>query len=551
MEPVPPTTKDNYRDIPMLPNSRLIKPWQPATALVACLLSLSSTAHAASACESLQEASLPGVKLTAAVDQPAGSMALANGHKIDNLPAFCRVSGRLAPTDDSDIGFELWMPPAGAWNGKMMVVGNGGYVGAIRYDELEPAVRRGYAVISSDSGHEDKAGYRNENLNWGVGHPEKIADWAYRSVHAAAVASRALIKAYQQREASHAYYFGCSTGGGQGLAAAQRYPDDFDGIIAGAPGNNRTALNAGFLWMATQNMKTEAGYIPPSKLPAINRAAVAACDGKDGLVDGLIGDPAQCRFDPKVLQCKANANANSDECLTSAQVDTLKRLYAGARNPRTKAQIYPGWPVGSESGYLGGWGYAIKGPQAFRTEFFRDWAFQDANWDWRSFDWDHDMATLQQRVGPLVDSVDPNLSAFKQRGGKLIVYHGLADPIGNAYDTTQYYQAVTRKVANTPDFARLFLSPGMGHCRGGVGPNTFDAIGALENWVEKGQAPDHILAAAKGLESRTGGLATAAQVTEGAGRTRPLCAWPKQAKYKGSGSIDDARNFVCASVAAR
>lgn len=523
-----------------------LKPCLPAAAVLASVLMHAPSAHAATACESLKDASLPGVTLTAASDQPAGALALPNGHKIENLPAFCRVSGRLTPTPDSDIGFELWMPPAETWNGKTLVVGNGGYVGAIRYDELEPAVRRGYAVISSDSGHADKAGYRNENLNWGVGHPEKIADWAYRSVHAAAVASRALVKAYEQRDASHAYYFGCSTGGGQGLAAAQRYPEDFDGIIAGAPGNNRTALNEGFLWMATQNLKTQAGYIPPAKLPAINRAAIAACDAKDGLVDGLIGDPAQCHFDPKVLQCKGTADG--DACLTGPQVATLRRLYAGARNPRTKAQIYPGWPVGSESGYLGGWGYAIEGPQAFRTEFFRDWVFKDAAWDWRSFDWDRDVATVKERIGAFVDSVDPDLNAFRQRGGKLIVYHGLADPIGNAYDTVQYYTAVSRKVSHTPDFARLFLAPGMGHCRGGVGPNTFDAIGALEQWVEHGQAPDQILASAKGLESKTGGLATAAQVVDGATRTRPLCAYPKQAKYKGSGSIDDARNFVCTTA---
>lgn len=524
-----------------------LRSWTPAAALLACALAFSPTARAATSCEAVADAKLPGVTLTGATQQAAGTLALPNGHKIDNLPAFCRVSGRLTPTSDSDIGFELWMPAADGWNGKMMVVGNGGYVGAIRYDELEPALRRGYAVMSSDSGHTDKAGYRNENLDWGVGHPDKIADWAWRSVHAAAVAARALVAAYEQRDATHAYYFGCSTGGGQGLAAAQRYPEDFDGIIAGAPGNNRSALNEGFLWMATQNMKSQAGYIPPSKLPAINRAAIAACDPRDGLKDGLIGDPAACHFDPKVLQCKANAN--DDSCLTTAQVDTLRRLYAGARNPRTHAQIYPGWPVGSESGYLGGWGYAIEGPQAFRTEFFRDWVFQDANWDWRSFDWDRDVDQVKAKIGPLVDSVDPNLSAFQQRGGKLILYHGLSDPIGNAYDTIHYYEAVNRTVSHTPAFARLFLSPGMGHCRGGVGPNTFDAIGALENWVEKGQAPGRIVAAAKGLESKTGGLATAAQVSEGGSRTRPLCAYPKQAKYKGSGSIDDARNFVCATAA--
>ncbi|MGO4329961.1 tannase/feruloyl esterase family alpha/beta hydrolase [Cupriavidus sp. 2TAF22] len=530
---------------PMMVNPRLLKQWSPAAALLAATLFFSHGARAANACESLADIGLPDVKMTSAAMQAAGALALPNGHKIDNLPAFCRVAGQLRPTPDSDIGFELWMPPAEAWNGKTLVVGNGGYVGSIRYDELEPAIRRGYAVISSDSGHVDAAGYRNENLNWGVGHPEKIADWAYRSVHAAAAASRAIVRTFERRDASHAYYFGCSTGGGQGLMAAQRYPDDFDGIIAGAPGNNRTALNQGFLWGATQNLKTKAGYIPPSKLPLINQAAISACDAQDGLADGLIGDPRQCRFDPKVLQCKDDADGA--QCLTGAQVDTLRRLYAGAQNPRTRAQIYPGWPVGSEFGYLGGWGYAIEGPQAFRTEFFKDWVFKDANWDWRSFDWDRDVAIVKARIGATVDATDPDLGAFRKRGGKLILYHGLADPIGNAYDTIQYYEAVGKTVSDTPAFARLFLAPGMGHCRSGIGPNAFDAIGALEDWVEKGQAPARIVALKADATDKVGGLASSAAVKGNAGRTRPLCAYPQVARYKGSGSIDDERNFTCAA----
>lgn len=539
-----------------------LKPWIPlAAALLAATLMHVPTAQAAGttggadrqgaeasagdACAPLQALSLPGVALSGAAMHAAGPLALPDGHRIADLPAFCRVGGKLHPTADSDIGFELWMPPGGAWNGRLMVVGNGGYVGSIRYDELEPALRRGYAVISSDSGHADTAGYRQESLDWGVGHPEKIADWAYRSVHAAAVAGRALVKAFARREATHAYYFGCSTGGGQGLMAAQRYPEDFDGIIAGAPGNNRTALNAGFLWMATQNLASEAGHIPPAKLPWINRAAIRACDAQDGLADGLVSDPQHCRFDPQVLQCKPGDDSAS--CLSPAQVDTLKRLYAGARNPRTQAQIYPGWPVGSEDGYLGGWAYAIAGPQPFRTEFFRDWVFQDPAWDWRRFDWDRDIDTVKARIGTTVDATDPDLRAFQRHGGKLILYHGLADPIGNAYDTIHYYEAVQRTVPDTPDFARLFLAPGMGHCRGGIGPNAFDAIGALEDWVERGQAPARLLAVKQAGLEKVGGLASPAQVARGGERTRPLCAYPQVAAYRGSGSIDDARNFDCST----
>lgn len=513
-----------------------------SAALLVGMLLVPVGAQAKSACEALQDVRLGDVTITKAVEQPAGILTLEDNRKIEALPGFCRVVGRIKPGADSDIGFEMWIPPSDGWNGKALVVGTGGYEGVIRYDELAPGLRRGYATISVDSGHEDKAGYRNETLDWGVGHPDKIADWAYRSIHAAAVTSRAIIQAFAQREPAHNYYFGCSTGGGQGMAAVQRYPEDFDGVIAGAPGNNRSALNLGFLWMAAQNLQTPAGYIPPAKLPAITRAAVASCDAKDGLVDGLISSPEKCNFDPSVLQCDGK---ETDACLTSPQVDTLKRLYAGARNPRTGEQIYPGWPVGSESSYLGGWAYATKGPEPFRAQFFRDWVFKDAKWDWRSFDWDRDVTTTRERIGPLVDSVDPDLSAFKKRGGKLIVYQGLADPIVSAYDTVNHFAAISRTTGDTQDFARLFLAPGMGHCRGGDGLNALDVITALETWVEHGTAPDRILASAQGPGSALGGLATAAQVSEGTPRTRPLCAYPKQAKYTGKGSIEDAKHFVC------
>jgi feruloyl esterase len=513
------------------------------TMTLVAALTVSAKLHAAESCVALESAVLQGATVKSAKMQSAGRFSSPDGHYPAELPAFCRVIGKAQPTPDSDIGFELWMPPPENWNGKLLVVGNGGYVGEIRYDELEPALQRGYAVVSSDGGHTDQAEYRNEQLDWGVGHPGKIADWAYRSIHAATEVSRALVKRFEERDAAHSLYFGCSTGGGQGLMAAQRYPNDFDGIIAGDPGFNRTGLNMGFLWMAARNLRTPEGYISPEKLPLINRAAIEACDKSDGLSDGLIGDPRQCRFDPAVLQCKSNVDGPA--CLTPAQVETLKALYAGAKNPRTGQQIYPGWPVGSEFGYLGGWAFDIKGPQPFRLGFFQDWVFKNKNWDWRTFDWDKDVDTVHNAIGKTVDALDPDLTAFAKHGGKLILYHGWADPIGNAYDTIQYYENVEATVKNTPAFARLFMAPGMGHCRGGVGPNTFDAIGALDKWVEDGQPPQQIIALKSTATDEVGGLAigppNAAQ-----GRTRPLCPYPRVAKYKGAGSIDDAANFSCA-----
>src|ERR1700761_5088560 len=242
------------------------------------VLTVSATLHAQENCSALESGVLQGASVKSATTQRPGRLSTPDGQQTGELPDFCRVIGSVKPPADSDIGFELWMPPAENWNHKLLVVGNGGYVGEIRYDELEPAIRRGYAVGSSDSGHTDQVEYRKESLKWGVGHPEKIADWAYRSIHAVADVSRVLVKRFEERDATHSYYFGCSTGGGQGLMAAQHYPDDFDGIIAGDPGFNRTGLNMGFLWMAARNLKAPDGYISPAKLPVINQAAIDACD---------------------------------------------------------------------------------------------------------------------------------------------------------------------------------------------------------------------------------------------------------------------------------
>jgi feruloyl esterase len=497
-----------------------------------------ASAQAAENCEALSKFHQAGVVISAAAGQAAGEFQLPDKKEEAPLPAFCRVVGKIQGGQHSTIGFELWIPPSNEWNGKLLVVGNGGYVGSIQYHELAPAIRRGYAVVSSDSGHVDTSAYRHETLQWGADHPEKIADWAERSTHAAAEVSKVLVKQLKGRNAGKSYFFGCSTGGGQALMAAQRYPQDFDGIIAGAPGFRRTGLNEGFLWMAMQNLKSTAGYIPAAKLAFINHAAIAACGAGEGVID----DPRRCHFDPSTLQCKDNLDGPS--CLTGAQIATLKTLYSGAVNARTGEQVYPGWPVGSEFGYAGGWGYAIEGPQPFRLEFFRDWVFKDSQWDWRTFDWDKDLNTVNAVIGHTVDATDPDLSAYKKHGGKLILYHGWADPIGNAYDTINYYEKMAAKTKDAPSFARLFLMPGMGHCRGGEGPNSFDAIGTLDKWVESDQPPSQMIALKSATTDETGGLA-GSMPDKSQGKTRPICAYPQVAKYRGKGSTEDAASFVC------
>ena len=522
--------------------SRFLSRQALALTVIGIAAFIPAVARAAESCEALGKFQKASLVISSASAQAAGAFQIP-GKQEDikanaALPAFCRVVGKIAAGENSSIGFELWIPPAAAWNGKLLVVGNGGYVGAIQYHELEPAIRRGYAVVSSDSGHVDTSAYRHETLQWGTDHPEKIADWAERSTHAAAEVAKALVKQFEGRNAGKSYFFGCSTGGGQALMAAQRYPQDFDGIIAGAPGFRRSGLNEGFLWMATQNMKSAAGYIPPAKLPFINQAAIAACGAGDGVID----DPRRCRFDPEAMQCKNDVDGPA--CLTGAQIATLKKMYSGAVNARSGEQVYPGWPVGSEFGYAGGWGYAIEGPQPFRLEFFRDWVFKDSQWDWRTFDWDKDLGIVDAVIGHTVDATDPDLSAFKKHGGKLILYHGWADPIGNAYDTIDYYEKMAHKTQDAPSFARLFLMPGMGHCRGGVGPNAFDAIGTLDQWVESGQPPAKMIALKSAATDSTGGLASGAP-DQAQGKTRPICAYPQVAKYRGQGSRDDAASFVC------
>jgi feruloyl esterase len=364
-------------------------------------------------------------------------------------------------------------------------------------------------------------------MDFGIGHPEKIVDWAYRSIHEMTTIAKSVVTEAEGRAPAHAYFSGCSTGGQQALSEAQRYPADYDGIVAGDPGNNRVNLIYGFLWswLATHD-SDGTPILPSAKLPALAKAAVASCDKNDGVEDGLIGDPRTCHFDPAVMACPGD---ETNSCLMPRQIDAVRRVYAGAKT-KSGQQLYPGWAPGSEAG----WGTYITNPkEPVRISLFRDWVFQAPAWDPRSFDWDKDVATVNAKY-PFLNAMSTDYGAFRARGGKLIMYTGTADPVVSPLDTFAYYDSVVKAaggIGAAQSFYRFFPVPGMAHCGGGAGPNTFDALAAITAWVEQKQAPDSIAAS-----HATNGVAD---------RTRPLCAYPAVARYKGNGSIDDATNFSC------
>jgi feruloyl esterase len=438
-----------------------------------------------------------------------------------SLPAFCRVAATLKPTSDSDIRIEVWLPASG-WNGKFEAVGNGGWAGTISYPAMAEALRRGYATTSTDTGH------TGANGTFALGHPEKFVDFAYRSEHEMTVQAKAIVAAFYGNPPRYSYWNGCSTGGRQGLSEAQRFPDDYDGIIAGASANPRTFLNSWQISIAQAALIHPASFISPAKYPIIHQAVLAACDALDGVKDGLINDPTQCRFDPKALEC---TGADDSSCFSTGQVEAARRIMSPLRS-KNGAEIFPGFEPGTELAWAG----LVGGPEPVATALdqFRYVVFKDAGWDWRTFDLDRDLARANEVDHGTINAINPDLSKFTAHGGKLLMYHGWSDGSVAPRASVNYYTSVVKAMggdAKTSGWVRLFMVPGMGHCGGGEGPNTFDMVGALEQWVEKGQAPAKIVAS-----HTTNGVVD---------RTRPLCPYPQLATYKGAGSIDEAANFVC------
>jgi len=492
-------------------------------AFVSCLFLAPALADAAT-CEQLAAS----LKLTNAKVTSAEAVTSGTFMEQKNLPPFCRVQLTLTPSSDSDIKSELWLP-LNNWNGKFQQVGNGAWAGSIQYGALAEGLRRGYATASTDAGH------TGTDASFAMGHPEKLKDFGYRAVHETAAQSKSTITNFYGMAPKLSYFNGCSGGGRMAFQEAQRFPADFDAILAGAPGYNRVNQSVWMLMNAKATLDNPASFIPPAKYAVLHRAALDACDAQDGLKDGLISEPLSCHVDPAVLQC-GGSRVLSDpaNCLTAPQVEAARKLYAGVTNPKTGERIFPRLEPGSELS----WGGPAGGPEplAVGADLFKFVVFKDPKWDFRKFDLARDYDAVHK-----VDSLDlsptsPDLEAFVARGGKLLIYQGWADQNVAPQSTVDYYNNVARTIGQqqVDDSVRLFFAPGMAHCGGGEGPNVFDALASLEQWREQGKAPTSILA----THSTNGKV----------DRSRPLCPFPQVARYKGNGSIDDAANFVCGAA---
>lgn len=517
-------------------------------------LAFASAAFAQTPCENIKSLNLPNVTFTTVEavapgpfrppTGPAAAQAAAAGAPVGRgaapegrggrggapggrgaapplmLPAYCRVAMVLTPSSDSHIETELWLPTPEDWNGKFQAQGNGGWAGSITFPAMAQSLLEHYATASNDTGH------KGGDPAFGLGHTEKLVDFAWRANHEMTVQSKAIISAYYGKASRLNYWNGCSTGGRQGLMEAYKFPTDFDAVIAGAPANWQTHLHAWDMNVATTAIKNPGMFMTPGKLETLHNAVLAQCDANDGVRDGIVSEPRKCKFDPSVLLCKG---ADSDSCLTQEQVDGAKLVYAAAVTKKGQ-YIFPGKEPGSELV----WSQLnpAKAPISLILGTFQVATYQDANWDWHNYDLDRDVAAADEKFGYVNAGYD--LSAFKQHGGKLLLYHGWTDTAISPGNTIDYYNNVLKKMgAKQESWMRLFMVPGMNHCQGGAGPDQFNKMGVVERWREGGTAPDTIIA-----EHVSGNTVD---------MTRPLCPYPQVAVYKGVGSTNDAASFTCKS----
>jgi feruloyl esterase len=473
-------------------------------ALLAVALALVLAAQPTAAgrsCESLSTIGVDQTTVTTAEVVPPGGFKAPGGGgqnaaRFAALPSFCRVAATLKPSADSDIKMEVWMPASG-WNGKFQAVGNGGWAGTISYPAMAQALARGYATTSTDTGHS------TPGASFALGHPEKLIDYAYRSEHEMTVKAKTVVNAFYGTAPAKSYFNGCSTGGRQALIEATRFPEDFDGIIAGAAANPKTGLDTWRIAMGLALLKDPESRIMPEKYPAIHQAVMSACDALDGLKDGLIDDPTKCHFDPQVLTCKG---AEGPGCLTPKQVQAARAIMGPARSPKTGAEIFPGFQPGNELM----WGRMLGGTEPYETALdqFRYLVFNDPHWDWRTFDVDRDLARSEQTLKGLLTGIDPaSIRPFIDRGGKLLTYHGWSDQDIAPLASVNFYKGARQAIgdAKTGRSLRLFMIPGMGHCGGAQherrgGPDAaalpVPAGGALHRTGEHGRGGELHLPAA-------------------------------------------------------
>ena len=491
--------------------------------LLACVFAPSGAD--AQTCERLTSLALPNTTITiaqgvapGAFTPPAGRGRAGGPDAFAALPAFCRVAATLKPTPQSDIRIEVWLPSSG-WNGKLQVVGNGAWAGTISYPAMATALAGGFAAASTDTGH--TGGAANATVN-----KEVLTDFAHRAIHETTAAAKKIVDGFYGGPPKLSYFNGCSTGGRQALTAAQRYPDDFDGIVAGAPAAHGLNLAFGQVWFYQATNRNPASVLPREKLTLLHDAVLAACDANDGARDGVLENPLACRFDPQVLACPSSGGGQAGaSCLTPPQIEAAQKIYGGAKNTRTGRQVFPGLEVGSEINWT-------PTPATYAIDLFKYVVFKNPNWDPNSLNFDGHYALTGEDEFRVLDADNADLAPFFKSGGKLLMYHGWSDAGIPARGTVSYYESVREKTGRAADESlRLFMVPGMGHCGGGQGASTFDMIAALDQWVASGKPPPTI---------------PAARVRDGKiDRTRPLCAFPQFAVYKGSGSIDDAVNFEC------
>ena len=458
----------------------------------------------------------------------------------DQFPGYCRVSGVMDP----EIAFEVSLPAK--WNGRFYMIGNGGHAGEAlddpsRVSQIRDAMKAGFAVAQTNTGHDSR---KEPGASFVLSNPQKAIDYAYRAVHLTATTAKAITKDYYEAAPAYSYWNSCSNGGRQGLIEAQRYPDDFDGVIANAPWVSQTGFTIGAMW--NQKALSEAP-VTAGKMTLLASRVMEKCDAVDGLKDGLIADPRKCDFDPTRDVPRCPDGTDNDGCLTVAQAAAIAKVYGG---PVSNGKpFFPGFMLGSEAlvpnlfggGAGSGWMNMIVSARpdgkpadfGLAEETMRYLVFTppQPDYDYRTFDYDKDISKLDD-WGKLVNAENPDLSAFRKRGGKLLMTYGWADAILQPQMGIDYYeQVLAQNGSAATDFVRLFMVPGMTHCSGGIGTDQHDPMTAVINWVEKGKAPDSL---------------SAKQVVDGkVVRSRPLCPYPQVARYTGEGSIDDAANFRC------
>jgi feruloyl esterase len=532
----------------------------------------------ASPCTNLQSQAFEHTTITSATDNTSGVFVVPGANPpqtITGLPAFCRVTATLTPTSDSAIRIELWLPET-TWNGRFLGTGGGGFQGVFTYSELASGIQAGFAATNSDLGTGVSGCsplYCGSDGNMGnplaiafgdpanpsaglFGHPERIKDFGYRAIHLMTLRGKEIAAAFYQQHAARAYFAGCSTGGQNALMEAQRFPHDYDGILAGAPAFNRTHLHMGAISLWQDTHASPSRFIVPGQMTLINKAVLAQCVGQDGgaKTDQFLTDPRDCRFDPKVLQCTAGNVPPA--CLTADQVTTMRKYYAGTIDPVTGEVISPGSERGNETDNVGALGLALQEnlPEPafdglFYWVFGQSFGFAGSAHNFQNFDFHNDVDTVDDQLAKVLNADSTDLVAFREHGGRLILYHGWADPLIPSQTSINYFNALLENdgggfqrvgfdrdgtLGKTQSYARLFMVPGMFHCSGGPGPNVFDALTPLVTWVEKGSAPETIVA--------TKFVNDTPPAVE---MTRPLCVFPKVAKYNGSGSTSLAQNFSC------